>query len=214
MRQGTYRDAMEEIFKNDPTKLDRLYRMTQDAADIIGHAVATSSAGAARIDTKAARAELSTQGLAGRLERARLSFWENFWRLAGLAGGHFMLRMVGGLGGAASLSIPMRLGRFGREAVVSAWLAERGEALSILKDATMNPEFEVWLRNSAPGNFQDQAAHFKRTLRYVRRLEAATNEDIHGFLVGHGDRAYAEDLRRAREQERQIRGGLPETQQK
>lgn len=192
MRQGNYREALEAIFRNDPKKLQRLYEMTDDAAKIVGEAVNSSRSGVATLSPADVFGNLSKP------QQYAQTIKENVYRIGGLMGGHVLLKAIPLMGQAASLSVPMRMGRAGREMVVAAMLKDRKQALNIVRDAVMDPNFEAWLNDKSGTSFAEQQAHFEKLLRYLRRTEAATNQDVDEYLVGNADRMYWQERRKVR----------------
>lgn len=192
MRSGNYNDALKAIFQNDPNKFDRLWQMTRDASDILGNAVRSTQSGTATLLPDEARAQM------GKLGRGLQTLKENGARIVALAGGHLLLKAIPFMGSAAALSVPMRMGRAGADMVAQAWLADRRQALSFIRDAAFNPTHEAWLRNHAPENFSEANRQYNQLTRYLRRFEATINEPVHNLVVGYGDQLYQEDQKRAR----------------
>lgn len=201
MRQGAYSDALKAMFTNDPDKLDRLYKMVENAAQITTTAVSSTTSGNARILPNVLTDQLRLH------ERFAKSLWENVWRIAGLASGNVLARTIPLMGSAGSLSIPMRMGRAARDLAAASWIQNRREALSIIRDAVFNPELEAWLKNNSAGNYTDMLSAHNQLNRYLRRFYAATNQDIDEMIQGHGSRLYWQERRKAREEMARQRSG-------
>lgn len=192
LREAPYRDAFEALFRNDPSKVDRLYQLTKDAADITSPAISSTASGRARLLPNEVYKQQPF------LQRVKQTILENVFRIGGLATGHVLLGAIPLMGSAAALSVPMRMGRAGRELVASAWLKGRLTALSVVKDAVFDPGLEAWLRNNAPNNYTDMQSSLDQISRYLRRFEAATNDDINKYIASNGDKLYWEERRKIR----------------
>lgn len=201
LTQGNYSDALRALFQNDPAKLDRLYKMVRLAAETIGDTVSSTAAGGARIVPNKVKELLSP------VERAARGTASFFARLMGLQAGGLVARMLPVAGGAAGLSIPLRWGRGASEYIAYQWLQARKSALDIVRDAVFDPDLEARLHDLAPNNYRDLQARNLQLNRYLRRLEAATNEEADRVLTRDGNRLYWQERRKIREDMARARKG-------
>lgn len=198
LRTPHFREAFEVMFQDRPRDLDRLYNMIRDTTNIVGRAV-RAAGGRASVDVDAAQAALTMR------ERAKLGAGTWLAGIVGLAGGNIVHRVLPLMGQAGALGIPARMSRTARDLVASAWVADRAKALARVRDAVFDPQMEALLRDAAPGNYTDMRSYYNKVLRYARRLEALTNEDVDRMLGVEGPEAIREDRRKVERELRDMR---------
>lgn len=200
LQSAPYREALTELFRGDTDRLNRLYDLVRVATDIIGPSVTSTARGSARLDERGVTQALGPIAAASRSASINLA-----GMFLGLVPGHLIARMLPGAGSAAQLSIPLRMSTAARKMVASAWLGDRANVLSIIRDAVFDPTMETYIRMLGPGSHADATRQFQFLSRWLRRAQQTANGDVQEYLEGNWRaaearerRAFFEDLDRVR----------------